>query len=103
MIIIPMINMLSIRFPHHPFLHHDGSCFVPRTTALYLLCFAMIGLVLLCVVARHYYELRRGFVVMPMSGDPAACPEIPSRVAARRRVAADGRGCIAGSQRGVGE
>jgi hypothetical protein len=118
-----MINMLSIPFPYCPFFYHDGARLVPRITALDLLRFAMVGLVLLGVVARHFV-LRRGLVVVRMSGEPfggaawcrmsgeplggAALPPrrhpvaapLPSRC---RPVAATGRGCIAGSQRGVGE
>ncbi len=39
-----VIHPLSVT----PLFHDEGSCFVPRITALDLLRFAMVGLVLLC-------------------------------------------------------
>ena len=38
-----------------PLFHHDGVRLVPRISALDLLRFTMVGLVLLGVVARHLY------------------------------------------------
>ncbi len=61
-----MIDMKSTSLPHHTLFHHDGARLISRIAALDLLRFAMAGIVLLCIVARHFV-LRRGLFVVRMS------------------------------------
>ncbi len=85
-----------------PLFQYDGARLVPRIPALDLLRFAVVGMVLLGVAALHFV-LRRGLVVVPMSGEPAggaawcrntespprgaACRECPPVAPRCRRVA----------------